>query len=132
MIHFQGAVLYVSHSMQFILMRLRPGRAIPAFCHESQSGCILKEAVQCVVALYVLWGQLGDKAPTRADESRLLVSGQWLGTLESGKFQDFLSPPVNTEREQRMIILGCRYTAVKAPKKEKYIMMATILFFAVL
>lgn len=60
------------------------------------------------------------------------MSGQWLGTLESGKFQDFLSPPVNTEREQRMIILGRRYTAVKAPKKEKCIMMATILFFAVL
>lgn len=127
MIHFQGAVFWVSSSMQLIIKLLRPGRIIPAFFFflprirvklyfEGGSSSMH------LLAGFVLRGLESEKGPIWAGQNRLLESKPHLRAHESGKFQDF--PPTwstaGREQSRQAVLLEQVHSTQSTERREMW------------
>ena len=136
MIHFQGAVFWVSSSMQLIIKLLRPGRIIPAFFFflprirvklyfEGGSSSMH------LLAGFVLRGLESEKGPIWAGQNRLLESSQ-SHTWEPMSPASFRTshphgPQLGGSSHDRQSFWN-RYTALRAQKEEKCEMTAELFF----
>lgn len=129
MIHFQGAVFWVSSSMQLIIKLLRPGRIIPAFFFffaTNQSQAVFWRRL--FINAFASWvcfkgsGKWERSNMSRSEQIARVKSKPHLRAHESGKFQDF--PPTwstaGREQSRQAVLLEQVHSTQSTERREMW------------